>query len=455
MRRARASDRDAILEMASRIWGGTDYLPAVWDKWLLDRRGMLLTATLGGRPVGMSKVTLLAPGEVWLEGLRLDPALQGRGLSRQINRGTFRAALSLRPKSIRYATGLSNAASRHLAEVRGFWLVARGRYLVAPTEPARSLLSRVAIGRDRDAVTRFVLASECHRAMSGLYGVSWTFPALDRRRIRRLIADGRVLVLPRKGRVRAVAVWDRGRIDGEVCLGYADGSDADLARFARDVRAIAARSGETEVSAMLPPGRIADVVHRSGFRADPPGNAIVYELGAARFRRGEEPLEDVLERALNRHSEEAADLLARLLVERAGRPVLFENARDFVYRHCVPDPRRELFQRVEKLSNRFSVHWMRNALRVVLDHLIERCGIDGSALSVRGATATVRYRGRPFLRMSVRGPLLRVRILPRGPSVDVRDTAGLARATRAVDAAARAAERRPSASSRPAPRWSL
>jgi len=433
--------------MASRIWGGTDYLPVAWDRWLSDRSGILLTSTLGGRPVGVSKVTLLAPREVWLEGLRLDPALQGRGLSRQINRGTFRAAMSLNPKSIRYATGLSNAASRHLAEVRGFWLVARGRYLVAAAAPARSLASRAATPRDVDAVVRFVETSECHRAMNGLCGVSWHFPALDRRRTRRLIRAGQVLVLPRRGRIRAVAMHDRGRIDGEVCLGYADGSDVDIARLARDVRAIGARLGEREVSAMLPPGRIADIVHRSGYDADPPGNAIVYELGAQGFRKGDEPIEDVLGRAMRRNSQRAADLLAGLLVERAGRAVSYENARDFVQRRFVPDPRREVFQATETLANRLSVHWMRNALRAVLDHLVERCGTDGSALMVRGRTATVSYRGKPFARISVRGPALRVALLPRGPAVDVSETRHLAKAKRALDAAARAADRAPSAAS--------
>jgi hypothetical protein len=126
--------------------------------------------------------------------------------------------------------------------------------------------------------------------------------------------------------------------------------------------------------------------------------------------------------------------------------VSYENARDFVQRRFVPDPRRELFQATETLANRFSVHWMRNALRVVLDHLIERCGTDGSALSVRGRTATVSYRGKPFARISVRGPVLRLKLLPRGPAVDVTETKHLTKAKRALDAAARAADRAASAS---------
>ena len=90
VRKARPNDRDAILAMSRGIWGGTDYLSLVWDRWLADDKGLLLTATLDGRPVGVSKITILSPGEVWLEGLRLHPDLQGRGLTRQINRVAFR-----------------------------------------------------------------------------------------------------------------------------------------------------------------------------------------------------------------------------------------------------------------------------------------------------------------------------------------------------------------------------
>ncbi len=53
VRRARAEDREAILAMSRGIWGGSDYLPLVWDRWLADDKGLLLTATLDGRPVGM------------------------------------------------------------------------------------------------------------------------------------------------------------------------------------------------------------------------------------------------------------------------------------------------------------------------------------------------------------------------------------------------------------------
>ena len=63
VRRARPSDREPLLAMSEGIWGGSDYLPLVLDAWLADTRGVLLTATLDGEPIGLSKVSLLSPGE--------------------------------------------------------------------------------------------------------------------------------------------------------------------------------------------------------------------------------------------------------------------------------------------------------------------------------------------------------------------------------------------------------
>jgi len=65
IRRARPDDLEPLLAMCRSIWGGTDYLPLVLDRWLSDKRGTTLVATLRGTPVGMSRIALLGPREVW------------------------------------------------------------------------------------------------------------------------------------------------------------------------------------------------------------------------------------------------------------------------------------------------------------------------------------------------------------------------------------------------------
>jgi len=394
VRKARLSDRAAILELSSRIWGGTDYLPLVWDKWLADKNGTLLTVTLGGRPVGVSKVTLLGPREVWLEGLRLDPALHGQGLSRQINRGTFRAAMKFNPRSIRYATGTGNAASRRLAERRGFWLVARGRWMFGPALKGVALRGRAARPNELQAVWDFVRASECLRLMSGLHGVGWRFPELTRRRVKAAIAAGRALVLPSRGPVRAVAIYDIAGIDGDVCLGFVDGPDRMIAALARDMRKVAGRLGHKEAAAMLPGGRIADAVRASGYDLNYPSEALVYELCARGFKPDDEPFDSVVWRTLRTTEEEAARLLVDLLMERSPRPLARENVRDFVMRHVLPDTPRESMAAARGLADNTGSDALREIHKALTHHLTTHHGLAGEALHVGTNEVSFWHRGR-------------------------------------------------------------
>ncbi|MCD4690730.1 GNAT family N-acetyltransferase, partial [bacterium] len=265
VRPARASDRDAIIEMSKHIWGGLDYLPLVWDRWLEDPNGGLLTVELDGEPVGVSKVTLLSPGEVWLEGLRLHPKLHGRGLTKQINRVSFRKAMEHNPKSIRYATGVGNAASRHLGEFRGFWLVASTHWIWGRAIRGENLDGRIASTEELDAVLEYIGGTDCYRDAGGLLAVDWKFLELKRERVRDLIGAGRVLILPRRGKIRAAAIYSTGSIDDNICLGFINGSDDEIRSLARDVLRITGRSGLKEASAMLPIGRLSDLVFEAGY----------------------------------------------------------------------------------------------------------------------------------------------------------------------------------------------
>jgi GNAT superfamily N-acetyltransferase len=76
VRPALPEDRERILAISAKIWEGQDYIPHVLDRWLCE--GGLFVAELSGKVVGFAKNTELSPGEIWLEGLRVDPEHQGR-----------------------------------------------------------------------------------------------------------------------------------------------------------------------------------------------------------------------------------------------------------------------------------------------------------------------------------------------------------------------------------------
>jgi hypothetical protein len=412
VRKAHAEDRDAILNMSRGIWGGSDYLPLVWDKWLADDQGLLLTATLDGRPVGVSKITILAPGEVWLEGLRLHPDLQGRGLTRQINRVAFSEVMKLHPKSVRYSTGAGNAVSRHLGERRGFWQVARTHWMWGRALQSGRIRGRVARPGDLEEITAFVRSSECFRSTSGLYAIGWKFPALTRPRLRDLLSRERVLVSPKRGKIRGVAIYDIGEIDQDACLGFIDGADETITSLARDVLRIAGKTGHREASAMLPIGRIAETARSAGFDRIVPFQAVVYELGARGFGDGDEPLDSVLRRTLRTNEEELTDLVAGFLADNAPRTVERQNVRDFVVRNLIPDTRREILGALQPLLYNLASRPLRGALEGIVGRLIERHGLGGDAFRIGKGGVSFWYAGRKLGRVSVGRRSLRLTLGP-------------------------------------------
>lgn len=383
VRKARAEDRDAILAMSRGIWGGSDYLPLVWDRWLADDKGLLLTATLDGRPVGMSKITILAPGEVWLEGLRLHPDLQGRGLTRQINRVAFREVMKLHPKSVRYSTGAGNAVSRHLGERRGFWQVARTHWMWGDARRNGPIRGRVAAPGELNELTAFIRDSECYRSNSGLFAIGWKFPELTRRRLRGLLSRERVLVSPRKGKIRGVAIYEIGEIDQDICLGYIDGPDETIASLTRDVLRVAGMIGHSEASAMLPAGRIARTVRVAGFDRILPVEAVVYELGARGLPDDGESFHSILRRTLRMNEEEVTDLLAGFLAERAPLKLEQQNVRDFVARNIVPDTRREVLGALQPLLYGLASWSLRGAFAGIVERLVLAHGIGVESIRIR------------------------------------------------------------------------
>ncbi len=401
IRPARRADRDAIFAMSKKIWGGTDYLHLVWDGWLDDPNGGLLTVTLNGRPVGVSKVTLLAPGEVWLEGLRLHPELHGHGLTGQINRYSFQVAMKHNPKSIRYSTGTGNTASRHLGEARGFWLIARSRWMSGKARKRGRLLGRLAQARELSALHRFVTNSDCYKATGGLYGLGWKFPELTRSRLQDLVTAERVLRYPKQGPLTAVAIYDIGLIDGDVCLGFVDGPDAQVAALVRDVLRVAGRLGHSDASAMLPEGRHANLAFEAGFNLAEPARAVVYELGARGIAGNGESFEETNWRAVYSVEEEIADALTNILIARTSGRLAEQNVRDFVTRHLLPGTRKEIYGKLERLTGKLKTYELRNIARATFEHFMVEYGMAGNFVRFGKAGVSFLYRGKKIAAMRI------------------------------------------------------
>lgn len=92
VRPAVPSDRAPLMEFIKHVWGGHDYIPYVWDDWLLDKSGRMFVVDLGGVPVAMNRVKFVEDGSAWFEGVRVHPRYRGKGIATMLGDNSIRIA---------------------------------------------------------------------------------------------------------------------------------------------------------------------------------------------------------------------------------------------------------------------------------------------------------------------------------------------------------------------------
>ncbi|HOG48133.1 MAG TPA: GNAT family N-acetyltransferase [Anaerolineae bacterium] len=282
LRAARAEDRDAVAALCAHAWShGEDYVPGAWDAWLVDAQGALLVVERGAEPVAVAKVTMLAPHEGWLEGLRVDPAHRGRGLAGWILGICLARAHALGATVARLGTGAKNVAVHKTAARHGMARVAGFLYYEAPSlaeaaQPAALAATDLAQAQD--------LLRDCEalRASAGLYETYWCWPELTAERLATALAGGRVYgAHDDAGRLAALAMVESERQaerTEDLALGLLAGEPAAVTGLARGLRGLAARRGLGHVESKLPelaPLRAA--AQAAGFAADGDMEIVVFE----------------------------------------------------------------------------------------------------------------------------------------------------------------------------------
>lgn len=148
IRPATKADRDDLISVSKGIWGGTDYLPKVMDRWISEP--WFLVCEYQGHVIACLKLSLFPDQVLWFEGLRVRSRYQNRGVATLMNRHSFALAHDLRRagkvRSFEFCTYYLNKESLHLTQKLGFKVVAtfwqlNKRGIKATREP--KLLPRV------------------------------------------------------------------------------------------------------------------------------------------------------------------------------------------------------------------------------------------------------------------------------------------------------------------------
>ena len=164
-----------VAEFCKGIWEGGDYVPDVWHDWFNDPNGLLITAEYHGRAIGCAKISLLAEGQWWLEGFRVDPNFQGLKVGSRIHNYLTDWWVEHGNGSVRLMT--ENPAVVHLCQKTGYNKTheLRGYKALPIDEPAQAFSP----AHDMHEAVAFALQSESLQLTNRLVDFGWRVGRAD------------------------------------------------------------------------------------------------------------------------------------------------------------------------------------------------------------------------------------------------------------------------------------
>ena len=189
-------DTADVMEFTKLIWDGHDYVPYVWNHWLKDPQGILAIAEYGGQAVGLAKVTLLAPGQWWLEGFRVDPKYQGLKVGSHIHEYIDDWWMQNGDGIVRLMTNAKNIRVHHLCEKLGFHKT--GEMVGFVAEPLKESIENFTRAVDQTLpppgayyeAANFALKSESIKLANNISDFGWRVMQPNEDALRQFTASG-------------------------------------------------------------------------------------------------------------------------------------------------------------------------------------------------------------------------------------------------------------------------
>jgi RimJ/RimL family protein N-acetyltransferase len=210
VRKARASDREAVFKFCKKTWSWGDYIPRVWDKWLEEKSGRVFIATIDHVPVGITHLSLDKPHEIWLSGARTDPNYRRVGVATAITKKCLDYAKRKGVKVARLTTESDNIAAQAAIKKLGFKPTSEFVEMAAEKlvkENGRN--SNWAEKTDTNAIWNYLQTSEAYRKAAGLYTVLFHWFSLEKEDLKRFIEQRKAIVhLSEKSKIDGLVLFD-------------------------------------------------------------------------------------------------------------------------------------------------------------------------------------------------------------------------------------------------------
>ncbi len=252
IRPARPDDRPAVERICAHTWEWGDYIPEVWDHWLADAAGLLLVGELAGQVVALSKISFQPEGQIWLEGMRVDPEHRRRGIAQQFLNYSIAYARQCNARVVRLSTSNHNEPVHKMVAHAGMERV--GAYELWTADPLPEASPPAILPPDHaPQVQEFLARGPMLAQTHGLCSFSWAWQELSPACVARFLNAGQMAAqFASDGSLAALAPIHLDSDDKMLWISFIEGQAGAVADLARAVRGHAARFGAERSGLMLP-----------------------------------------------------------------------------------------------------------------------------------------------------------------------------------------------------------
>ena len=255
--KAKPEDRQAVLKLSQNF--SEDYLEYTVDKWTRQERGGLHLAWHGNLLVGCCSLDFPTSKEAWLQGMRVHPAYQGKGIAFQLNRFLIELARTKGAEVARLLTAQNNSQALKVAYKLGFTAYEKSRVIIfretlkqlSDHKTANSNAIKLCSTSEKDQALSLVQNGPFSRDLKGFFfGPQYNFRRLSKPYLEQAVSENRIYLFENDNQLRGLVVTIPEQEEKHLIVSYLDAPETDLSTL-KDLFRTWAESGFTHFTISL------------------------------------------------------------------------------------------------------------------------------------------------------------------------------------------------------------
>lgn len=281
IRKITEKDRSCVIEIASKIWEGDDYISFVFDEWVNDLDGNFSGLWENDKLVGFGRLKFLTSTDIWLEGLRKDPDSDAKGVGEKLSRYYYNYLQGKKITSIRFSTYFDNIASIKLNEKSGFKKVLTlSLKSLELSKTEMKISAKITTKIDFHSVKNFVEKSSYLQKSNYFIGKGWVAYKYSEKLLKEFYDDGNIVAWMEDEIIKGAGIWAKVNYPDVFWISFLEADNFEIFTGLKDYfNSVGRKMGKERLEILIPDTKLKEFCNRAGFKSwEQENDFMLYEL---------------------------------------------------------------------------------------------------------------------------------------------------------------------------------